>query len=455
MTLNPASMATDLNCEMNHFSPKKSYSAPSESEIDDCIYTATEKHKTKLLGKGEQGAAYEFDNLVIKITNIKKKISKNAWKKEVCIAEAIGKLSTVDSLPVGPKIHRHFICGINGFIVMDRIETMEIKQVQTKDEAMDDIKKDTSKVVRYKILTEGEGQVDNLNQISPAHQLGFVRALETMIDNGYIHMDNHIENLGFMQGHPIVFDFGFTQHREKMDPRWALCFSIFQILEFCPTKLLDSTELYRVATACLNDTYQWGTPSSGKATPLKDLSPDDGKTDVLAKFKIMAKTLHEEKSEVSPDLHLGSLVYAYIIANKTADTDQNKTADTDQLVDFVYLLRASQPSDKHWTALTDQLKRTATKEEPEEANPRKTRSATKLSSVSTPSGPTQTPSAKKKHTRRRSTTPSGPSETPSAKKKRSHSSSETPSTKKKRSNSPSEKPTAKKSARIAHQKLQL
>ena len=160
------------------------------------------------------------------------------------------------------------------------------------------------KTVRYRITKGVKDQVDDLRNITPEHQLGLVSALEKIIANGYVHMDNHIENLGYIQNHPILFDFGFTQYRPSLDKRWALCFSIFQILEYCPESIVADTVLYRVASACVNDSYVWGKPKSGTSTQLENLYPVCG--DTLLHFQEIAKILHTDESEVSSDLHLGT-----------------------------------------------------------------------------------------------------------------------------------------------------
>ncbi len=107
--------------------------------------------------------------------------------------------------------------------------------------------------------------LDDLSAMSRAHQQAYVQALEAMIDRGYIHMDNHVGNLGTIAGRPVLFDFGFTQKRAGMDRRWALCFSVFQILEHCPPQILKGTLFYRVVAGCL-----YGGPRERGARPAGD-----------------------------------------------------------------------------------------------------------------------------------------------------------------------------------------
>jgi hypothetical protein len=287
-------------CELKRYTP-------SDTEIDNCIYTVTEKHKGAFLGKGEQGAAYVFENLVIKVTELKTATDENVWLDEACKGQELGALG------IAPKIYRYFVCGKNGFIVMDRLTTIRAKKTKSEAQTAELMKRGQSDVVRYKEV-DAEGNtidvIDDIRNLTREQQWGFVTALETMIDNGYLHMDNHIDNLGFIAGRPIAFDFGFTQKRRTIDRRWALCFSVFQILEHCPVAILEETEFYRVATACMNDTYLWGRPASGTAIPLAELATAEKEMPFLTRITKAAL------KEVSPDLKVGSLAYARIIGQE-------------------------------------------------------------------------------------------------------------------------------------------
>jgi hypothetical protein len=284
-------------CELSRYTP-------SNDEIDNCIFTVMQKHKGDFLGKGAQGAAFVFDNLVIKITALNNAMDEKVWFDEAC------KGIDLADLDIAPKIYRYFICGKHGFIVMDQLETIKSKKVKSYEEAFTLMQRNPSDVIRYKIV-EG-AYIDDLRGLTREQQLGFISVLETMLNNGYLHMDNHIDNLGFIAGRPMAFDFGFTQKRETMDRRWALCFSVFQILEYCPVSILEGTEFYRVATACLNNTYKWGRPESGTAISLTELADPAKELPFLTRITKEALA----SGEISPDLKVGSLAYAKIIGQK-------------------------------------------------------------------------------------------------------------------------------------------
>ena len=298
-------------CELSRYTP-------SNTEIDNCIFTVTQRHKGEFLGKGEQGAAFVFDNLVIKVTALNNAMDEKVWFDEACKGRDLGDLD------IAPKIYRYFICGKNGFIVMDRLLTVKSRKVKSHEEAFTLMRSKPSDVVRYKIVDSES--IDDLRGLTREQQLGFISVLETMLNNGYLHMDNHIDNLGFIAGRPIAFDFGFTQKRARMDRRWALCFSVFQILEHCPVGILEGTEFYRVATACLNNTYEWGRPESGTAIPLTELADPAKELPFLTRITKEALAT----GEMSPDLKVGSLAYAKIIGQENREGPG---------LDLIYLIR--------------------------------------------------------------------------------------------------------------------
>lgn len=310
---------------------RKQFSLPNKStleeEIDICISrNAPEGEKGAFLGKGEQGTAYAFgDERVIKQTNFSTKRKEQekqiaAWKSEADIGTDLGKQG------LAPKIFHQFLCKNIGFIVMSRLTTIpkvsvSIRQVEYTEQ---NLKKIITKELENHdhvrtVLKNNEGDVleniDNLGNLTSIEQEGFIHALEKMIESGYVHMDNHIDNLGWNgpreNGHEIVFDFGFTQKRDfsnEIDRRWALCFSLFQIIENCPLDLLESTLIYRAATALLNGTYVWGNAKTGDIIPLKGMRPF---LEPLTRMK--PPFTYERLSEFSSDLELGSFAYANII----------------------------------------------------------------------------------------------------------------------------------------------
>ena len=219
---------------------------------------------------------------------------------------------------------------------MERLTPMKSMTVKDKKDAVVQMKKNTA-VIRYK-WKNGDVYdfMDNISLLKPATQVQFIQLLETMVENKYIHMDNHIDNLGYdaTTGKPIAYDFGFTQYREDMDNKddmnWALCFTMFQILEHCPLNQIEKTLFYHVATAIINNTYKWGDAKSGKMIPLSILAKQmkDTKKPIDFLKNITKKIKHLNY----PDVFVGSLCYAKIITQEKDDRD-------DTYLDFIYLVR--------------------------------------------------------------------------------------------------------------------
>lgn len=195
-----------------------------------CVKTIKQKPCTKKalgkkLGCGEQGCAYQYTkNKVIKTTPLKSEEDADKWLNEACIGNSMGGLG------IGPQVFDYFICENTGYI-----EMQPLKDAQSLPDGT---------VIR----TKRNGVVDHVEKIPIPLQLKIVALLEKMVDNGYIHMDNHIENMGFVGKRPVLFDFGFTQQREfGKDRDAAVAFSIFQILEHAPWSEINDTYLYNKA----------------------------------------------------------------------------------------------------------------------------------------------------------------------------------------------------------------
>lgn len=329
--------------------------APRSTEVDECVQAATRKHKGKKLGQGEQGATYVFERLVIKISTVRGKSHEASWLAEACTGQVMGELG------IGPRIHRHFVCGGHGFIVMDRLSPVATRRVRSDRVAQQVLllagrphgTHRKGPTVRYMLPNDQPVKtLDDLSAMSLAHQQAYVRALEAMIDRGYIHMDNHVGNLGTIAGRPVVFDFGFTQKRAGMDRRWALCFSVFQILEHCPPQISEGTLFHRVVTSCLFGAR--GSRSAGN--PLTALA-DYNDTEYLLRLTQEAST----QNMVHPDLYVGSWAYARLISRKLEGRPG-------PLLDFVYLVRnpaLTSGVSKDVVALAKKLTATPSKKEKE------------------------------------------------------------------------------------------
>jgi len=314
-----------------------------DEAVDVCIEEHTHGSKGKFLGKGEQGAAYELGDRVIKVTTFQnldpdeRQRQMQAWEDEGEIGKALGDKG------LAPTIYEKFICKGVGFIVMSRLTTVPKTSViiQQSDYSREKLKEIISAALQDEkhvrtVLKNEEGEtlenIDNVNNFTIMEQAGFIRALEGMIETGYVHMDNHIDNLGWSgnnmreNGEEIVFDFGFTQKRnfsDQKDCRWALCFSLFQIIENCPCELLEASLIYHAATALLNNTYVWGDSASGTMIPLDNL-----KNFLNPTGRKQKPFIYSRKYDYSSDLELGSFAYANIIGLGLWERNNNTPYNT-------------------------------------------------------------------------------------------------------------------------------
>ena len=190
--------------------------------------------------------------------------------------------------------------------------------------------------------------VDFLKLIPQKIQLEFVRILSKMISIGYIHMDNHLSNLGFVgaENRPVAFDFGFTQKRElrrPSDKNWALCFSVFQLLEHAPLDQLKCGVFWNVATSLLRSEKdrEYFPPScmSPEAVtkgerfglPMTDLEKMLPKKLNLHAIEGIANHLIDKENY---DLVVGSLCYGILIQFSLEDRFKNPW-----LLDTIYEIR--------------------------------------------------------------------------------------------------------------------
>jgi hypothetical protein len=258
-----------------------------------------------LLGCGEQGCTYAIsarEDAVVKISAFSNAAVQKQWHAEACLATYLG------SLGVAPTVQRFFSCNGKGYIVMDRI--VDAKSVVSGRKMVD---------IREKNKRTGE-KTDHISLMPVATQIGFAAKLYTLIDNGYIHMDNHIENLGFRGRDPILFDFGFTQERTwggPLDKAWALAFSLFQIIEHCPLAEVEGTEIFRLATAIISGTYTWGSRglSTARGLTLAQLAALRLPT-TLREIKALAAKKAE--SAINADVYIGTMAYAALIGLEKA-----------------------------------------------------------------------------------------------------------------------------------------
>jgi tRNA A-37 threonylcarbamoyl transferase component Bud32 len=232
------------------------------------------------LGCGEQGCAFNYTkNKVVKTTPLTTEADAEKWLSEACIGNSMGGLG------IGPQVFDYFICNNTGYI-----EMQPLKDAKSLPDGT---------VVRTK---NGE-VVDHVANMPTALQRKIVGLLEKMVDSGYIHMDNHIENMGFVKKRPVLFDFGFTQQRDFGNDRdAAVAFSIFQILEHAPW-------------AEIKDTFFWKT-----ALELSPALPSS-----MAAFKKAA--LEEAHDPKNIDVYVGCMCYLKLLQKPQLSRYSDKAMD--------------------------------------------------------------------------------------------------------------------------------
>lgn len=276
----------------------------SQNDVDSCIASAIHMHKGTKLGSGDNADAFriaEDPTHVIKVAKLSTKRVTDLWRNEACVGRALGELG------IAPKIEKVFECNNFGYIVMDLL--------------YDAKKLEDGTVIREKYVDEEKGDrypIDHVGRMPQEMQWKFIEDFKIMADHGYIHMDNHIENLGFIgtKRKPIVFDFGFTQNRNSMtesDKLWALCFSLFQVLEHTPKDELICGPFWDVATAILrnDESVKWSNLNSCKGMTLKELA-----TSYPKPRKDTLKLIKQAAAGIAPmnaDLVVGSMCYGICV----------------------------------------------------------------------------------------------------------------------------------------------
>lgn len=269
------------------------------------------------LGCGEQGCTYaDKETSVVKVTPFGSKVTQAQWANEAHVGQVLGNLG------IAPKIYDYYVCEGKGYIEMERLK--DAKRLP-----------DTGVQIRERV---GDSVTDHIS-LMPAHvQQGFVKALVTMIDAGYLHMDNHIENLGYIMeagGYkPIVFDFGFTVAREMSpaDKCWALAFSLFQILEHVPSAELESSVFWPIATSVIRGTATWPPTGASPGMTIAEVGAYVKKFDTIAKLTAAGKKV----SKTNYDLVAGTLAYASYFQN-----DRPKRYSS-RFYNMIYSIRKSQ-----------------------------------------------------------------------------------------------------------------
>lgn len=271
------------------------------SIVKDCVTSNTGSAPGALLGKGEQGAAYELKDMVVKATKFPNKEAQRIWKNEVDIGIRLGKLG------VAPQIQKEFVCEEYGYIVMQRIRTIGqvVPDVRVRDKS--------GMVLR-----------DNVKDLPNEYAVGWMKAILLAADAGFIHMDNHFDNVGFLIDYtPILFDFGFTQERKSfvnadplgIDKGWACAFSFYQFLEHAPLAQVQDSIFFEQASMAFNHSMFSTQRTVMNFDELFAMFPklEDGETarQRLTKYKKQCGSMVQNTA--NRDLALGCMCYVTLL----------------------------------------------------------------------------------------------------------------------------------------------
>lgn len=277
----------------------------------DCLQGHTIDIK---LGKGEQGVAYSMrglnregrnlSNTVLKVSDFGSQQVANVWKREVDIGIAIGNAG------IAPQIYKAWTCmdpadGPRGYILMERMKASLRDMISNGK-------------------TPDGDPIDHINMIPANIMNDYGSALMTMIQMGYIHMDNHPGNLGVVNrggvDKGVVFDFGFTVQRSDLanpvNQQLAFGFSLGQILEHAPLAEVLASSMFTEMQRIYN---QLGIP-----IPFNQL-PNTNITQIKAKYP--------KNTGISLDLYIGFMLFCRIL-----QIEQPARFD-DAYYDIIYYIR--------------------------------------------------------------------------------------------------------------------
>jgi len=302
----------------------------------------------KEIGKGEQGTAYKYYDKVLKESKLETKMDKKKWINEACIGKELGEKQ------IAPIIYDCFLCENSGYLMMEKLT---------------DAKRFHGQQIRVK---SADGSNDNLMLLPLAVQQAFVEKFRVMIDLGYIHLDNHIENLGFVTRFgvetPILFDFGFTQkrHFSNEEKKYAMALTCFITLEHQQLDNLDQTVFFQEG---MNQLF--GEKDGGWTTA--DLMPFQQQT--INGLQIIDELINNYKFKTSTknkDIIVGALAHLFFLG-----LPREERYDT-AMYDLTYLVRRNEYKDLSKTNFSSTpYKRTATTNRKPSASARRRRGGTK------------------------------------------------------------------------------
>jgi hypothetical protein len=169
--------------------------------------------------------------------------------------------------------------------------------------------------------------IDHVALLPLKVQKEFVTACATLVNNGFIHMDNHLDNVGFLlSGKPILFDFGFTQKRDfsgTNDYEWAIAFSLFQFLEHAPLDEIEETIFFQVINSIFSDNLDEGVSREGSIASFTShdvLRPLKNNREFKSRLEMFKKVACRSTNDRrNADIALGTMCYAMITQMDRSD----------------------------------------------------------------------------------------------------------------------------------------
>lgn len=303
------------------------------NDVTSCVLNGSGLSLGMELGRGQQGIAYSIrqnDRQVIKSTVLKTKKDTDAWGRESCYSKEIG------SLGVAPQIYNYFVCKGIGYIVMERLITINNAYPGVREKKI--VYDENNEVDRNEDGSIAYDTTDHVALLPLEVQRGFVNSCAVLLNNGFIHMDNHLDNVGFLSNQkPILFDFGFTQKRDFSGPNdyeWALAFSIFQFLEHAPIDEIEETIFYQIINSIFNDSLEGPSDGIASFTSFDVLRPLRSEREFLKRLKELKEIACAASNDIqNADIALGTMCYAILVQMPREDRYESK------FLDIVYDIR--------------------------------------------------------------------------------------------------------------------
>ena len=196
--------------------------------------------RMQLLGAGQYGRVYRLDDkTALKIITKPPKVSMSSWKRAVEKEHAIQ--TALHHLGIAPGV------GKLSFETNQATMPMDIIRGSIRSFFNDMCNMPGSRPCQA---------------IPNPIQKAAIGVLEKAIEHGFIHSDNHLDNIGVnLDGMVTLIDFGFTQQCDKVPDCWklqALEAALYQIIEYMTFNAFVETEFYNVIYLIRQGKYKFG-----------------------------------------------------------------------------------------------------------------------------------------------------------------------------------------------------